>query len=136
MDKPDFFIDNLTPWDTWCATRQTLGATNLLCATASVGIHRDKAVVEKQHPGFISAYETLAKLGCDFYFATSVLKFCIINAPGRLDDFLITSELPMMIPTARTLCLSGEEFVATLDVTAKDAGHASMPEDLSFSAKM
>lgn len=135
MNNPAYFMSRLTPWDTWRSTIPSHGNTHYLCVSDTAGAHRQQREVEERHPGFIPAYNTLAALGCDKYFVTSVLKLCIIHASGQLDEFLASTELLKAIPTALAIGLTGDEFVAMHSMNALVGPEVALPCDMAFEMK-
>lgn len=132
MNTPEYFMSPSTAWHNWVSTTAAHVDSHFICASAGRFVNSPKYYVEKKHPGFTAAYKTLVALGCDQYFVTSVLKFCIIHADSQLDDFLIASKVLKVIPTALSMGLTGDEFVASLSIGAIESTNISLPNDMTF----
>lgn len=132
MVIPDYFMSSLSPWDTWISITTSSRDTEFLCESDGLSINRPQYNVEDKHPGFIAVYKTLTALGCDKYFVTSVLKYCIIQADGNLYDFLTASEVQKSIPTALSIGMTGVEFVGSLSISTIECTDSLLPNDMSL----
>lgn len=157
METPKYFADTTLSWESWVLTRpveacskSVLDLLGFNLAEANVkypgkvrkayafGSHSFSlfhavASVERTYPGLVPAYERLTTSGCDGYFVTHLLKFGITHA-GRqtLDIFLLRPHILKPLEAALAIGLTGEEFVASLEMANAAGTVFTLPANISL----
>lgn len=133
METPAYFVGKDTTWLHWVGTEVDFHAkvTITHIALGRQGIYSN-TMVEANYPGFYRAYEALSAIGCDKYFVTHVLKFCILRADCLdLDQFLVQSKLLMKVEATLAIGLRWDEVHRLLLKGCRVPNAAELPDDLA-----
>lgn len=135
MSHPEHFFRNSIPWDSWVTTERAPRSYEMEIGCDGYVSRPNKKKLDEKHPGFTFAYETLSYLGCDSYFVTDLLKFCLVHAKGMpLDTFLLDSNILPMIRVAVDLAMPIDELAPLLIDAVHIEQKAELPDGINLTA--
>lgn len=130
METPEYVFSPPIEWNAWNSTGSYLGEIYFISYTKPFATLRSVHSVNDNYPGFFNALQKLESLGCDEFFVTSILKYCMLHsADERMDIFLERTFTDKVIQTAVSIGLSGEGLLSTLAQTSSQA-NPDLPVDI------
>lgn len=131
MKTPKYVAKSGCPWQSWKLTTRNQVTEYINVGEPFYMNPCPKKELEAYYPGFMAAYDILEARGCDTYFLTAILKFCIVEANHEtLDVFLTRSNMLASIGIALNLGLSGNETVTMLIREKNIVLSSTPPSDL------